>query len=161
LDYRIRFKRGSSAKKNGPKKFSQLHNRAWNDRFSVTYSKDNDKYHTFYKEFFGKPIKVKTEHITFFPKPQDPEVQLKLQYGLEPVATLTPEVTNELESRARLLDDVREPLKKPVKVKKHLQMIKDWQNYHNVAASKNNHQVHKAFKELFDRPIKLDPNGYH
>jgi hypothetical protein len=120
MDYRIRFKRGFSAKKNGPKRFNQLHNRAWNDRFSVTYSKDNDKYHTYYKEFFDKPVKVKTEHITFFPKPQDPEVQLKLQYGVEPVEILSPEIATELESRARMLDDVREPLKKPVKVKKHL-----------------------------------------
>lgn len=75
-DYRIRIKKnkvqGSSGEGSSyykPKKYNQLHSRAWNDRFSVTYSKDNDKYHTFYKEFFDKTIKIKPEHITFFPKP--------------------------------------------------------------------------------------------
>lgn len=57
----------------------QPHSRAWNDRFSVTYSKDNEKYHTFYKEFFGKQVKQKPEQVTFVPKPQDPETIEKLK----------------------------------------------------------------------------------
>lgn len=78
-DYKIRIKKNKvPMSQTGtyfrPKKQNQLHSRAWNDRFSVTYSKDNDKYHTFYKEFFDKNIKQKPEHITFFPKPQDPTV---------------------------------------------------------------------------------------
>lgn len=65
-DYRLRIKK---PKEYRPRKRFQLHSRAWNDRFSVTYSKDNEKYHTYYKEFFDKPVKIKTEQITFFPKP--------------------------------------------------------------------------------------------
>jgi hypothetical protein len=81
-----------------PKKRLELHSRAWNDRFSVTYSKDNEKYHTFYKEFFDKGIRQKPEHITFFPKPQDPEVISKI----------------------KIIEEVREPIKKVVQIKKHL-----------------------------------------
>jgi uncharacterized short protein YbdD (DUF466 family) len=61
----------------------------------------------------------------------------------------------------RLVEEVREPLKRKSQVKKHLVKLQNWQNYHNVMASKNNRQVHMTFKEFFDRPIKLDPNGYH
>ena len=46
-------------------------------------------------------------------------------------------------------------------LKKHLKKVQNWQHYHNVMASKNNNRVHTAFREFFDRPIKLDPNGYH
>lgn len=67
-EYRFRIKKNGS-KVYKPRKRYQLHSRAWNDRFSVTYSKDNEKYHTYYKEFFDKPIKIKTEQITFVPKP--------------------------------------------------------------------------------------------
>jgi hypothetical protein len=52
-------------------------------------------------------------------------------------------------------------VKKTVQIKDHLKMVKDWQHYHNVMASKNNVQVHHTYKEYFDRPIRLDPNGYH
>ena len=61
----------------------------------------------------------------------------------------------------RIVEEVREPLKKSSSIKKHLNLVHNWQNYHNVMASKNNKQVHVTFKEFFDRPIKLDPNGYH
>jgi hypothetical protein len=63
-EYKFRIKKNSlkgSAGTLKPKKRNELHSRAWNDRFSVTYSKDNDKYHTFYKEFFDKDIKQKPE----------------------------------------------------------------------------------------------------
>lgn len=139
-EYKFRVKKGSSmAGTLKPKRRIELHSRAWNDRFSVTHSKDNDKYHTFYKEFFDKNIKQKPEHITFIPKPQDPEVISKI----------------------KIIEEVREPLKKVTQIKKHLAKTMNWQHYHNVMASKNNQQVHMAFKEFFDRPIKLDPNGYH
>lgn len=46
-------------------------------------------------------------------------------------------------------------------LRKHLKNVQSWETYHNVAASKNNLEVHQNFKEYFDRPIKLDPNGYH
>ena len=72
-EYKLRLGGGSRPRSIKPKKKLELHSRAWNDRLSVTYSKDNDKYHTFYKEFFDKPVKKKPEHITFFPRPQDPE----------------------------------------------------------------------------------------
>jgi hypothetical protein len=70
-DYRIRIKK--------PLKQKKIHSRAWNDRFNVTYSKDNEKYHTYFKEFFDKPIKQKPEQITFFPRPQDPEIIKKFK----------------------------------------------------------------------------------
>jgi len=56
-EYKFRIKKNSLKSSLKPKKRSDLHSRAWNDRFSVTYSKDNDKYHTFYKEFFDKGIR--------------------------------------------------------------------------------------------------------
>jgi hypothetical protein len=61
----------------------------------------------------------------------------------------------------RVIDEIRETVKKPSQIKKHLELAQQWQHYHNVMASKNNVQVHHTFKEFFDRPIKLDPNGYH
>jgi hypothetical protein len=90
LEYRIRFKKnpvraGSGLSRGSSKKYATLHTRAWNDRFNVTYSKDNDRYHTFYKEYFDKPIRVKTEHVTFTMKPQDPEVINKIKYA--PIST--------------------------------------------------------------------------
>lgn len=39
----------------------------------------------------------------------------------------------------RLVEEVREPLKKSASVKKHLTLVQNWQNYHNIMASKNNH----------------------
>lgn len=60
-----------------------------------------------------------------------------------------------------MIEEIRENVKKPLVLKKHLKKIHNWQQYHNVMASKNNVRVHSAFKEFFDRPIKLDPNGYH
>jgi len=86
LEYRIGFKKnpvrsGSGLSRGSNKKYAQLHSRAWNDRFNVTYSKDNEKYHTFYKEYFDKPIRVKSEHITFHPKPQDPDIISKVKYA--------------------------------------------------------------------------------
>ena len=72
---------GSGFSRGTNKRYQNLHSRAWNDRFNVTYSKDNEKYHTFYKEFFDNPIRIKSEFITFVQKPQDPEVINKIKYG--------------------------------------------------------------------------------
>lgn len=73
VDYKIRLKKPKVYKQQ-KRRFQNIHSRAWNDRFSVTCSKDNEKYHCFYKEFFDKPVKRKIEHVTFIPKPQDPDV---------------------------------------------------------------------------------------
>ena len=79
-------------------------------------SKDNDRYHTFYKEFFGKDVRNKAEQITFNPRPQDPVIIKKNM----------------------LIEDIREKVRSSSSIKKHLGLTRDWQHYHNVMASKNN-----------------------
>jgi hypothetical protein len=44
---------------------------------------------------------------------------------------------------------------------KHYKFAKKWKNDFVVMASKNNSDLHSKFKEYFDRPIKLDRNGYY
>ncbi len=53
--------------------------RLWNERFQITESKDNTNFHSFYKEFFDKPVKRKDEHLSLsvMMKPKDPKKQQK------------------------------------------------------------------------------------
>jgi hypothetical protein len=105
--------------------------------------------HTFYREYFDKPAKVKAEQITFETLPRTPSNPTRARYAPRGITPL-----------CRMIEEIRMPVKKRVQVKRHLASVQAWADTHSVVASKNNPVIHQTFKAFFDKPVSLDPNGY-
>lgn len=48
-----------------PKKSARKYQQPWDNRFNVTFSKDNEKMHSFYKEYFDKTHKQHLDRSYF------------------------------------------------------------------------------------------------
>ena len=111
---------------------------------------NNQRVHTFYREYFDKPVKVKAEQITFEAIPKTPSNPTRARYATPNNLTF-----------CRIIEEIRLPVKKRgVQVKRHLASVQAWADAHSVVASKNNPAIHQTFKAFFDKPVSLDPNGY-
>lgn len=100
----------------------------WNPRFAVSPSKDNPRFHEFYREYFDKPSGRKL--LTRLPLMRSSSMTLRscMTFGLDRMPTWSRCV--------------------PRKIKRK---EKTWNDRFNVMWSKDNPHFHKAEREYFDR----------
>lgn len=113
----------------GMRKYARMSGN-WDDRFHVSPSKANDKTHTFYKQFFDKPTRS-TQGIVLKPKRQ-----------------LDPYLENETKTRI--------PPYSKIYKERNVEKEFGWVDNFAVTHSKNNVQIHKNFKEFFDKPVSYN-----
>ncbi|CDW78066.1 UNKNOWN [Stylonychia lemnae] len=116
------------------------YDREWDHNFHVTHSKDNHAFHPHYKEFFDKPPGKKDERL-----------------AINIIKLTNNSFDKEFE---KVTQESRMPLYTSACGIKHYKNEIKWKSDFSVMASKNNTQVHSNFKEFYDRPIRLNRNGY-
>lgn len=101
--------------------------RRWDQRFAVTPSKDNPRFHEFYRQYFDKPSGRKL--LTRLPLVRSSSMTLRytLHFGL-----------NRMPAWSHL-------------AKTGKRREKTWNERFNVMWSKDNERFHKAEREYFDR----------
>ena len=104
-----------------------MRNRGWNDRFNITFSKDNSRLHEFYRQYFTKPPNVRQAPITASRSPHRR-------------TSLPPELP-------------RLELGKGNKEAKRLE--RDWNDRFSVTFSKDNERMHWTFRKYFDSPREI------
>ena len=96
----------------------------WNNRFHVAGSKDNRQVHEYFREFFDKPNKRRQERMF--------------------------EMRSDIDA---LKAEMRLPTHSKVWQPRNLSTEYGWDRNFVVMGSKNNGQVHRSYREYFDRPI--------
>lgn len=111
----------------------------WNEYFSTTQSKDNDRLHNFYREFFDKPSRKKPVRI--IPPRRSPLLDPpNLRSTLERSLTRFPSHSKAVSTSSRLRE-------------------RKWNDRFCVTFSKRNDNVYKTIREYFDTPRKLERYG--
>ena len=113
----------------GMKKYAELASN-WDDRFHVSASINNRKSHTFYKQFFGKPTRS-NERLVLKPKKQ-----------------IDPFLENDTKSRF--------PRYSRIYAERKVDKEFNWVDNFSVTHSKNNRDVHRTYKEYFDKPVQYN-----
>lgn len=117
---------------------------AWNERFHVMITKDNQRLHLFYKELFSKPSHVKQEEVLLNDKSQ-PAFLFGTSY------TPFGQTANSKTMRKTMSQDQLN----------HMTLKESkWVDNFSIMGSKNNDRVHRHYQEYFDRPIDYDNQGY-
>ena len=100
----------------------------WDQRFAVTPSKDNPRFHEFYRQYFDKPSGRKL--LTRLPLVRSSSMTLRytMQFGLSRMPAWSRCIPKQVKSRE-----------------------KTWNERFNVMWSKDNTRFHKAEREYFDR----------
>ena len=111
----------------------------WNEYFATTQSKDNEKLHTFYREFFDKPPGKRAPRV--IPPRRSPL--------LDP-----PNLRSTLERSLRRIP----AHSKAVSVASRLRERK-WNDRFAVTYSKGNNQLYRTIREYFDSPKRGDRYG--
>jgi len=101
-----------------------MRKQGWNDRFNVTFSKDNSRLHEFYRQYFTKPPNARHISITASKSPHRR-------------SSLPPELPRLDLGKGAKLAKMRE---------------KEWNEHFTVAFSKDNDKMHWTFREYFDSP---------
>lgn len=129
LQYRHTFQGHSIGRENSMRKYARMSGN-WNNRFHVSPSINNDKSHTFYKQFFDKPTRS-TQGISMKPK-----------------KVIDPYLENETKSR----------IPRYSKLYKERDVHKEfsWIDNFSITHSKNNNKIHGRFKEYFDKPVNYN-----
>jgi hypothetical protein len=109
----------------------------WNNRFYLTESKDNQKVHEYFRQYFDKPRRKRQTRIMFPEKPG--RYCPSLRSSLEKYSTRVPRI-----EKLGLMD------------KKTLEL--GWNSYFHVKVSKDNQHFYSTYREYFDSPRVLDCN---
>ena len=109
-----------------------MRKQTWNDRFNVTFSKDNRYLHEYYREYFAKPANKRLVSIT---SPRNHERKRSLPIELPRIEVKIGQ--------------------KQVKRRE-----KDWDARFFVAESKDNQWMHWTFREYFDSLSVRRPEKY-
>ena len=109
----------------------------WNQRFFVSTSKDNDRLHDFYREYFDKPSGRRSARAI---PPQKLEV-------LDP-----PNLPATLGFNFRRIPKDSAAISRRAKRREQ-----SWNNRFCVMRSKDNLRLHPSGREYFDRPRHFDP----
>ena len=104
-----------------------MRKQGWNDRFNITFSKDNSRLHEFYRQYFTKPPNKRPISIT---APKSPVRR----------SSLPPELPRLELRKGRKEAERRE---------------KEWNDRFTVTFSKDNPKMHWTFREYFDSPREI------
>ena len=109
----------------------------WNQRFFVSPSKDNDRLHDFYRQYFDKPsgrrcaVAIPPERLKVL---DPPNLASTLGFEFQRI----PKESRVIPRRSRRREF-------------------SWDNRFSVMRSKDNRYIHPSEREYFDRPKTFDP----